>query len=64
MTPLHFQENELLEVSPAPQSVREVAVLGNRRTYAVYDLLDPGLFNASRSLNVLLKWKRPQDGCE
>ncbi|XP_015265792.1 PREDICTED: GPI transamidase component PIG-T [Gekko japonicus] len=28
---------------------------------SVYDLLDPGLFNASRSLNVLLKWKRPQD---
>uniref|UniRef100_A0ACB8F5V1 Uncharacterized protein n=1 Tax=Sphaerodactylus townsendi TaxID=933632 RepID=A0ACB8F5V1_9SAUR len=58
------QESELLEVSPAPQSVHEASVLGNRRTYAVYDLLDPELFNVSRSLNVQLKWKRPQDGLD
>ncbi|XP_042321270.1 GPI transamidase component PIG-T isoform X2 [Sceloporus undulatus] len=55
------QEKELMEVSPAPLSVHEASVQGERRTYAVYDLLNPLLFNGSRSLNVHLKWKRPQD---
>lgn len=58
------QEKELLEVSPPPTSVHEAIVQGDRRTYAVYDLLSPSLFNTSRSLNVQLKWKRPQDSCE
>ncbi|XP_061487439.1 GPI transamidase component PIG-T isoform X1 [Rhineura floridana] len=58
------QEKELLEVSPAPLSVHEASVQGDRRSYAVYDLLNPALFNGSRSLNVLLKWKRPQDGLD
>uniref|UniRef100_A0A8D0GCV9 Phosphatidylinositol glycan anchor biosynthesis class T n=1 Tax=Sphenodon punctatus TaxID=8508 RepID=A0A8D0GCV9_SPHPU len=56
------QENELLEVIPPPLSTHEAAVQGERKTYAVYDLLNPALFNVSRSLNVQLKWKRPQDG--
>ncbi|XP_074409506.1 GPI transamidase component PIG-T isoform X2 [Zonotrichia albicollis] len=55
------KEKELLEVSPPPTSVHEAIVQGDRRTYAVYDLLSPSLFNTSRSLNVQLKWKRPQD---
>ncbi|XP_042321269.1 GPI transamidase component PIG-T isoform X1 [Sceloporus undulatus] len=58
------QEKELMEVSPAPLSVHEASVQGERRTYAVYDLLNPLLFNGSRSLNVHLKWKRPQDGLD
>lgn len=58
------QEKELLEVSPAPTSVHEAVVQGDKKTYAVYDLLSPSLFNTSRSLNVQLKWKRPQDSCE
>ncbi|NWQ83074.1 PIGT transamidase, partial [Columbina picui] len=58
------QEKELLEVTPAPTSVLEAVVLGDKRTYAVYDLLSPSLFNTSRSLNVQLKWKRPQDSSE
>jgi len=58
------QEKELLEVTPAPTSVHEAVVQGDKRTYAVYDLLSPSLFNTSRSLNVQLKWKRPQDSCE
>ncbi|XP_064321809.1 GPI transamidase component PIG-T isoform X2 [Phalacrocorax carbo] len=55
------KEKELLEVTPPPASVHEAIVQGDRRTYAVYDLLSPSLFNTSRSLNVQLKWKRPQD---
>ncbi|NXO35230.1 PIGT transamidase, partial [Locustella ochotensis] len=58
------KENELLEVSPPPTSVHEAVVQGDRKTYAVYDLLSPSLFNTSRSLNVQLKWKRPQDSSE
>ncbi|NXO74407.1 PIGT transamidase, partial [Phainopepla nitens] len=58
------KEKELLEVSPPPTSVHEAVVQGDRKTYAVYDLLSPSLFNTSRSLNVQLKWKRPQDSSE
>ncbi|NXE17900.1 PIGT transamidase, partial [Ardeotis kori] len=58
------KENELLEVTPAPTSVHEAIVQGDKRTYAVYDLLSPSLFNTSRSLNVQLKWTRPQDSSE
>ena len=64
MVHLLSQEKELLEVTPAPASVHEAIVQGDKRTYAVYDLLSPSLFNTSRSLNVQLKWKRPQDSCE
>ncbi|NXT45517.1 PIGT transamidase, partial [Pluvianellus socialis] len=58
------KEKELLEVTPPPASLHEAVVQGDKRTYAVYDLLSPSLFNTSRSLNVQLKWKRPQDSCE
>ncbi|NWX49802.1 PIGT transamidase, partial [Steatornis caripensis] len=58
------KEKELLEVTPLPSSVHEAVVQGDKRTYAVYDLLSPSLFNTSRSLNVQLKWKRPQDSSE
>ncbi|KAM6339829.1 GPI transamidase component PIG-T isoform 2-T2 [Alca torda] len=58
------KEKELLEVTPPPTSVHEAIVQGDKRTYAVYDLLSPLLFNTSRSLNVQLKWKRPQDSSD
>ncbi|NWW43379.1 PIGT transamidase, partial [Pedionomus torquatus] len=58
------KEKELLEVTPPPASVHEAIVQGDKRTYAVYDLLSPSLFNTSRSLNVQLKWKRPQDSSD
>ncbi|NWR74238.1 PIGT transamidase, partial [Centropus unirufus] len=58
------KENELLEVTPTPTSVHEAVVQGEKKTYAVYDLLSPSLFNTSRSLNVQLKWKRPEDSSE
>ncbi|NXK88588.1 PIGT transamidase, partial [Formicarius rufipectus] len=58
------KEKELLEVTPPPTSLHEAVVQGDKKTYAVYDLLSPSLFNTSRSLNVQLKWKRPQDSSE
>ncbi|NXD65485.1 PIGT transamidase, partial [Eolophus roseicapillus] len=58
------KEKELLEVTPPPTSVYEAIVQGDKRTYAVYDLLSPSLFNTSRSLNVQFKWMRPEDSSE
>ncbi|NWI22113.1 PIGT transamidase, partial [Crypturellus soui] len=58
------KEKELLEVTPSPTSLHEAIVQGEKRTYAVYDLLSPSLFNTSRSLNVQLKWKQPPDSLE
>ncbi|XP_044516997.1 GPI transamidase component PIG-T isoform X3 [Gracilinanus agilis] len=55
------QENVTLEVSPPPTSTYQAVVLGDRRTYAVYDLLNPATFSGSRSLNLQLRWKQQQD---
>uniref|UniRef100_A0A8C6ZFY9 Phosphatidylinositol glycan anchor biosynthesis class T n=1 Tax=Nothoprocta perdicaria TaxID=30464 RepID=A0A8C6ZFY9_NOTPE len=55
------KDKELVEVTPSPTSLHEAIVQGEKRTYAVYDLLSPSLFNTSRSLNVQLKMTWPQD---
>ncbi|XP_040837346.1 GPI transamidase component PIG-T isoform X3 [Ochotona curzoniae] len=55
----YSQSNETLEVTPPPSSTYEDVILGTRKTYAVYDLLDPAVVNSSRNLNVQLKWKKP-----
>uniref|UniRef100_A0A5F8GMI6 Phosphatidylinositol glycan anchor biosynthesis class T n=1 Tax=Monodelphis domestica TaxID=13616 RepID=A0A5F8GMI6_MONDO len=55
------QDNVTLEVSPPPKSTYQAVVLGVRRTYAVYDLLNPATFSGSRSLNLQLRWKQQQD---
>ncbi|XP_023984190.1 GPI transamidase component PIG-T [Physeter macrocephalus] len=55
----YSQDNETLEVYPPPLTMYEDVVLGTRKTYAVYDLLDTAVINNSRSLNLQLKWKRP-----
>uniref|UniRef100_A0A5F9CM24 Phosphatidylinositol glycan anchor biosynthesis class T n=1 Tax=Oryctolagus cuniculus TaxID=9986 RepID=A0A5F9CM24_RABIT len=55
------QNNEPLEVSPPPTTTYQDVILGSRKTYAVYDLLDTALINSSRSLNLQLKWKRPPE---
>uniref|UniRef100_A0A8C9E792 Phosphatidylinositol glycan anchor biosynthesis class T n=1 Tax=Phocoena sinus TaxID=42100 RepID=A0A8C9E792_PHOSS len=57
--PLCPQDNETLEVYPPPLTTYQDVVLGTRKTYAVYDLLDTAVINNSRSLNLQLKWKRP-----
>nr|XP_033819041.1 GPI transamidase component PIG-T [Geotrypetes seraphini] len=55
------QENEPFDVSPPPTSVQEVSFQGDRRRYAVYDLQSRELSNSSRNLNIMLKWKGPQE---
>ncbi|XP_032317120.1 GPI transamidase component PIG-T isoform X3 [Camelus dromedarius] len=55
------QDNETLEVNPPPFTTYQDVILGTRKTYAVYDLLDTAVINNSRSLNLQLKWKRPPE---
>nr|KAF6472117.1 phosphatidylinositol glycan anchor biosynthesis class T [Molossus molossus] len=55
------QDNETLEVNPPPLTTYQDVILGTRKTYAVYDLLDTAVINSSRNLNLQLKWKRPPE---
>lgn len=55
------QDNETLEVNPPPLNTYQDVILGTRKTYAVYDLLDTAVINSSRNLNLQLKWKRPPE---
>lgn len=63
--PLCPQDNETLEVTPPPTTTYQDVILGARKTYAVYDLLDTAVINNSRNLNLQLKWKSPPEsgGC-
>lgn len=63
--PLCPQDNETLEVNPPPPTTYQDVVLGARKTYAVYDLLDTAVINNSHNLNLQLKWKSPPEsgGC-
>ncbi|KAM4691644.1 GPI transamidase component PIG-T [Rhinophrynus dorsalis] len=51
------KELDLYEVNPPTALESQVAVHGDHKVYAVYDLLEPGVFATSRNLNVALKWK-------
>ncbi|XP_030771690.1 GPI transamidase component PIG-T isoform X3 [Rhinopithecus roxellana] len=55
------QDNETLEVNPPPTTTYQDIILGTRKTYAIYDLLDTAMINNSRNLNIQLKWKRPPE---
>ncbi|XDV45664.1 hypothetical protein PO909_013722 [Leuciscus waleckii] len=50
-------EGELFELSPATPLLSQAIVLGDRRTYSVYDLTRAETFGQLRSLNLLLRWK-------
>ncbi|XP_051518843.1 GPI transamidase component PIG-T-like [Myxocyprinus asiaticus] len=50
-------EGELFELSPATPLLSQAVVLGDRRTYSVYDLTKAETFGQTRSLNLLLRWK-------
>ncbi|XP_073679348.1 GPI transamidase component PIG-T [Garra rufa] len=50
-------EGELFELSPATPLLSQAVVLGDRRTYSVYDLTKVETFGQLRSLNPLLRWK-------
>ncbi|KAB5546424.1 hypothetical protein PHYPO_G00071870 [Pangasianodon hypophthalmus] len=50
-------EGELFDLSPATPVLNTTVVLGDRRTYAVYDLTKTETFGQLRSLNLLMRWK-------
>lgn len=50
-------QGEQFELSPATPLVGQAAVLGDRRTFSVYDLMQQATFGAAHSLNLLIRWK-------
>ncbi|XP_073327071.1 GPI transamidase component PIG-T [Pagrus major] len=50
-------EGEQFEVSPATPLLSQAVVLGDRRTFSVYDLTQQITFGTVRSLNLLIRWK-------
>ncbi|XP_068608097.1 GPI transamidase component PIG-T [Brachionichthys hirsutus] len=50
-------EGEQIEVSPATPLLSQNVVLGDRRTFSVYDLTQQVTFGTLRSLNLLIRWK-------
>ncbi|XP_053568755.1 GPI transamidase component PIG-T [Bombina bombina] len=51
------KEIDIYDVAPLTSLETQVTVQGDRKLYAEYDLLEPGLFNTTRNLNIALKWK-------
>uniref|UniRef100_A0A669CB66 Phosphatidylinositol glycan anchor biosynthesis class T n=1 Tax=Oreochromis niloticus TaxID=8128 RepID=A0A669CB66_ORENI len=45
------------ELSPATSLLSQAVVLGDRRTFSVYDLTQETTFGSVRSLNLLIRWK-------
>ncbi|KAM9752847.1 GPI transamidase component PIG-T [Menidia menidia] len=50
-------QEEQFELSPATPLLSQAVVLGDRRTFSVYDLTQPITFGTMRSLNLLIRWK-------
>ncbi|XP_047462609.1 GPI transamidase component PIG-T [Mugil cephalus] len=50
-------EGEQFELSPATSLLSQAVVLGDRRTFSVYDLTEQATFGSVRSLNLLIRWK-------
>ncbi|XP_071227826.1 GPI transamidase component PIG-T-like [Salvelinus alpinus] len=55
-------QGELFELSPATPLLSQAVVLGDRRTYSVYDLTNQATFGQTRSLNMLLRWRAAESG--
>ncbi|XP_013871255.1 GPI transamidase component PIG-T isoform X2 [Austrofundulus limnaeus] len=50
-------QEEQFELIPATPLVSQAVVLGDRRTFSVYDLTQQVTFGTVRSLNLLIRWK-------
>ncbi|XP_062248373.1 GPI transamidase component PIG-T [Platichthys flesus] len=50
-------QGEQFELSPATPLLSQEVVLGDRRTFSVYDLTQQITFGTVRSLNLLIRWK-------
>lgn len=56
-------QGELFDLLPASPLLSQAVVLGDRRTYAVYDLTNKETFGSTRSLNLLVRWKSDSGEC-
>ncbi|XP_029013451.1 GPI transamidase component PIG-T [Betta splendens] len=50
-------EGELFELTPATPLLSQAVLMGDRRTFSVYDLTQQITFGTMRSLNLLIRWK-------
>ncbi|XP_029994989.1 GPI transamidase component PIG-T [Sphaeramia orbicularis] len=50
-------QGEQFELTPATHLLSQAVVLGDRRTFSVYDLTEANTFGSMRSLNLLIRWK-------
>lgn len=50
-------QGEQFELSPATSLLSQAVVLGDRRTFSVYDLTQRITFGTVHSLNLLIRWK-------
>ncbi|XP_054624641.1 GPI transamidase component PIG-T isoform X2 [Dunckerocampus dactyliophorus] len=50
-------EGDKFELNPPTPLLSQEVVLGDRRTFAVYDLTQQSTFSTARSLNLLIRWK-------
>ncbi|XP_030588708.1 GPI transamidase component PIG-T [Archocentrus centrarchus] len=50
-------QGEQFELIPATSLLSQAVVLGDRRTFSVYDLTQETTFGSVRSLNLLIRWK-------
>ena len=57
-------QGELFELLPASPLLTQAVVLGDRRTYSVYDLTNKDTFGSTRSLNLLVRWKADSGECD
>lgn len=55
--PVFILQGEQFELSPATSLLSQAVVLGDRRTFSVYDLTQETTFGTVRSLNLLIRWK-------
>ncbi|KAK2851245.1 hypothetical protein Q5P01_007521 [Channa striata] len=50
-------QGEQFELTPATPLLSQAVVMGDRRTFSVYDLTQESTFGTVRSLNLLIRWK-------
>lgn len=60
----YLLQGEQFELTPATPLLSQAVVLGDRRTYSVYDLTQQATFGSMRSLNMLLRLKSTEGECE
>lgn len=58
----YILQEELFELIPATPLLSQAVVLGDRRTFSIYDLTQQITFGTVRSLNLLIRWKSSEGG--